>query len=96
MITGKQRSRLRGMANALEPIFQIGKGGIGENLAEQVSLALEARELVKISVLDTADISAREAGDILAKRLGAEVVQSIGRKFVLYRKSKENQRIVLD
>lgn len=93
MITGKERATLRAMANTIQPIFQIGKGGIGENLIQQVDEALEARELIKISVLETADVTAREASDILSKELGAEAVQSIGRKFVLYRRSKENPRI---
>lgn len=95
MITGKQRAALRSMANTLQPIFQIGKGGIGENLIQQVDEALEARELIKITVLETADVTAREASDILSQELGAEAVQSIGRKFVLYRRSKENPRIEL-
>jgi RNA-binding protein len=83
------------MANTLEPIFQIGKGGIGENLAGQVSLALEARELIKISVLETAEVTPREASQVLADTLRADVVQCIGRKFVLYRESKENKKIEL-
>ena len=95
MLTGKQRSELRSMANGLDPIFQIGKGGIGENTAEQIGLALQARELIKINVLETADVTAREAADALAKMLSAEVVQCIGRKFVLYRESEENKRIEL-
>lgn len=95
MLTSKQRSALRGMANTLEPIFQIGKGGIGENMAEQVSLALESRELIKINVLETADVTAQEASQILADAVNADVVQCIGRKFVLYRESKEDKRIEL-
>jgi len=92
-MTGKERATLRAMANSIQPIFQIGKGGIGENLIQQVDEALEARELIKITVLETADVTAREASDILSKELGAEPVQSIGRKFVLYRRSRENPRI---
>lgn len=94
-MTGKERATLRAMANSIQPIFQIGKGGIGENLIQQVDEALEARELIKITVLETADVTAREASDILSKELGAEPVQSIGRKFVLYRRSRENPRIEL-
>ena len=94
-MTGKERATLRAMANSIQPIFQVGKGGIGENLIQQVDEALEARELIKITVLETADVTAREASDILSKELGAEPVQSIGRKFVLYRRSRENPRIEL-
>ena len=94
-MTSKERATLRAMANSIQPIFQIGKGGIGENLIQQVDEALEARELIKITVLETADVTAREASDILSKELGAEPVQSIGRKFVLYRRSRENPRIEL-
>lgn len=90
MITGKQRAALRSMANGLQPIFQIGKGGMNENMIQQWDAALEARELVKITILETAGITAHEACDSLAKRLGAEPVQSIGRKFVLYRRSEED------
>jgi len=95
MITTKQRAQLRAMANGLQPIFQIGKGGIGENMAEQVSLALENRELIKISILETADVDVREAVAILAEQTGADIVQCIGRKFVLYRESEKNKRIEL-
>lgn len=94
-LSSKQRAQLRGLANGLEPIFQIGKGGMGDNLVEQISLALEARELIKLTVLETADCTAREAADTLAPRAKAAVVQVIGRKFVLYRPSKENPRIEL-
>lgn len=90
MITSKERANLRAMANALEPIFQIGKGGITPNLQEQVDAALEARELIKLSVLETADISAREASDALCRALLAEPVQCIGRRLVLYRRKRKN------
>ena len=87
MINRKQRAALRSMANGIDPILWIGKGGINENMAEQVSLALEARELIKLAVLETADVTAREACETLAQATGAEPVQCIGRKFVLYRES---------
>lgn len=87
MLTGKQRSYLRSMANTMDPIFQVGKGGIGDNLIKQFNDALEARELVKATVLKNSEADAREICDEIAERTGAEVVQVIGSKFVLYRES---------
>lgn len=94
-LNSRQRAQLRSMANTLQPIFQIGKSGIGTEMIEQLSLALEARELIKITVLETAPLSAREAADALKVPLRAEIVQCIGRKLVLYRKNHENPRIEL-
>lgn len=93
MLTSKQRAELRSMANDLQPIFQIGKDGINDNLIKSVCEALEKRELIKITVLETADLNAHQACDIIAERTGAHPVQSIGRKFVLYKESSENKRI---
>ena len=93
MLTGKQRAALRAMANTLQPVFQIGKGNINENFVEQIDGVLETRELIKISILETADVTAREASDMLCEALGAEPVQCIGRKLVLYRASRENPSI---
>jgi len=93
MLTGKQRAALRAMANTLQPVFQIGKGNINENFVEQIDGVLETRELIKISILETADVTAREASDMLCEALDAEPVQCIGRKLVLYRASRENPRI---
>ena len=93
MLTGKQRAALRAMANTLQSVFQIGKGNINENFVEQIDGVLETRELIKISILETADVTAREASDMLCEALGAEPVQCIGRKLVLYRASRENPRI---
>lgn len=95
MLTGKQRSYLRALANDIEPIFQLGKGGISDNFIKQVNDALEARELVKINVLKNAEVSAREACDEIARLSGAEPVQVIGNKFVLYKESKNNKVIEL-
>ncbi len=94
-LNSRQRAQLRGMANTLQPIFQVGKAGVTEELIEQLSLALEARELIKLSVLETAPLTAREAADALKAPLRAEIVQCIGRKVVLYRESRENKRIEL-
>lgn len=93
MITTAQRASLRKLANALDPIFQIGKGDIGETLVAAVDAALEKRELVKLSVLETAGLTAKEAAEQLAERTNAEVVQCIGRRFVLYRESRKHKRI---
>lgn len=95
MLNSKQRAELRGMANSLEPIFQVGKGGINDQLIRQVDETLEKRELIKLTALETSPQSSREAADMLGYATGADVVQVIGRKFVLYRKSKENQKIFL-
>lgn len=97
MLNSRQRAQLRGMANGFETIFQIGKGGIGDQLKKQVSDALEARELIKLRVLESAPESAREAADAISEAVGAEVVQVIGSRFILYRQSsdKDNRKIVL-
>ena len=94
-MTSKQRAYLRAMANTIEPIFQIGKNGINENLIAQLDDALEARELIKVTVLETAFLSAKEACSICAQKTNSAPVQAIGFKFVLYRQSKENKKIQL-
>ena len=92
-LTSKQRAQLRGLANGLETILQIGKDGVGENLVKQVNDALEARELIKGRVLDNnLELDARTAAQILAKATRSEVVQVIGTKFVLYRESHSKPR----
>lgn len=95
MLTSKQRAYLRAQANVIDPIFQIGKGGLNENMIRGISDALETRELIKITLLETADVTAREAAGIIAEQTGAEQIQCIGRKIVLYRESKEHKRIEL-
>ncbi len=97
-LTGKQRAQLRGLANRLEPVIQIGKDGIGENLIRQADEALEARELIKCKVLESAMMTAREACEVLSVRTRSEPVQVIGSRFVLYRQSHKKDkkdRIVL-
>ena len=86
-LTSKQRAQLRGLANSIDTIVQVGKDGIGDNLIKQVNDALEARELIKGRVLENSMPTAREAAEELAQAARAEVVQVIGTKFVLYRKS---------
>lgn len=89
MITSKQRAYLRGKANTLDTIFQIGKDGIGDNLIKQLYDALEARELIKIRTLETCEYTAREAADVIAEKLGADVVGVIGYRIMLYRESRK-------
>lgn len=84
MLTSKQRATLRGIASTYETIFQIGKGGISETLIQQVKDALRKRELIKLHVLDNCPMDAREAAAELADATGAEVVQVIGSRFVLF------------
>lgn len=95
MLTGKQKRYLRSLAHHLDPIFQIGKGGINDQLVQGVQEALEARELIKVSILqnnmEDRDLTAQE----LAEQTGAELVQVIGRTIVLYRESVDNKKIEL-
>ena len=95
MITSKQRAYLRSLAVNLPAIMQIGKGGLGDNLVKTVDDALEAKELIKLSVLENSDESARSAADALAEATGADVVAVLGRKIVLYRESKKHKKIEL-
>ncbi|HIY32704.1 YhbY family RNA-binding protein [Evtepia sp.] len=97
-LTSKQRAQLRGLANGLDTILQIGKDGLGDNLVQQANEALEARELIKCRVLESAMLTPREACQELARRTRSEPVQVIGTKFVLYREShtkEKKDRIVL-
>ena len=90
-MTGKERAEWRKQANTLPAIFQIGKDNLSDALIEGVDAALKKRELIKLSVLETSDLSAHEAAGLLAEKLQAEVIQCIGRKFVLYRKSQKKE-----
>lgn len=95
-MTSKQRAYLRSMANTMETILYVGKDGIVPGTIKQASDALEAREIIKCAVQQGCPLSAREALNQLCAELDAEPVQCIGRRFVMYRPSKENPRIVLD
>lgn len=95
-MTGKQRAVLRGMANTLETILYIGKEGIGENTIRETEDALEARELIKGCVQQGAPLTAKEALAELCEKTGAEPIQFIGRRFVLYRPSRENPKIIIE
>ena len=94
-ITSKQRAYLRGLAMNEDTIIQIGKGGITDNLVLSVVDALKARELVKGKVLESSMLTAREACEELCERCGAEGVQVIGTKFVLYKRSDKSPKIEL-
>ena len=90
-MTTKQRSKLRSLAQNIEPVGQVGKGGLSENMISGLSDALEKIELVKITVLNNAEDDISDIAAELAEKLGAEVVCVIGHKVVLYRLShKEN------
>ncbi|MBQ4564801.1 MAG: YhbY family RNA-binding protein [Oscillospiraceae bacterium] len=89
MLTSKQRAELRAQANDLETTLMVGKGGVTENVLLEAKNQLEARELVKGRVLETAFMSAREVSDAICEELGADGVQCVGSKFVLYKKSEK-------
>lgn len=89
MFTSKQRSILRSMAQTIEPIGQIGKGGISDNMVKSFSDALESRELIKLTLLNNSDEEIKSVSVELAQKLGAEVVCTIGHKIVLYRRSNK-------
>ena len=94
-MTSKQRAYLKSLAVNLDTIFQIGKGGISDELCFQLLNALNARELIKIKVLETAPALAKELAEEIATKIGAAVVQIIGTKIVLYRVSdfEKNRKI---
>ena len=96
MLTSKQRAILRGKANTMDPVYIVGKGEIDETMIQGVKDCLEARELIKCAVQQGCPLTAREAVTELCAALEAEPVQCIGRRFVMYRPSKDNPRIVLE
>lgn len=95
MLTSKQRAYLRALATNLDPIFQIGKGGITEEIANQLDNALVARELIKVKVLDNSGYTAKEAASEISEIIGCDVVACVGTKFVLYKESPKKKRIEL-
>ena len=96
-MTTKQRAALRSMANTMDPVLQIGKEGITDNLIKQCWDALEARELIKVTVQRYAPFdSAREACEALCEKVHAESVQIIGSRFVIYRQARKNSKIKLE
>lgn len=95
MLTSKQRAYLRGLGNELEPIFQIGKGGLSEEILNQLDAVLEARELIKVRVLKSCLDDSGALADEIARALDADVVQKIGKSFLLYREAIEKPQIEL-
>lgn len=95
MLTGKQRSYLKSLAHNLDPLFQLGKNGLSDNFIKEVDVALENRELVKINILNNSMLEVEEVSRQLVETLGAEFVQNIGNKVIIYRESEENKEINL-
>ncbi|MCI5884636.1 MAG: ribosome assembly RNA-binding protein YhbY [Clostridiales bacterium] len=95
MITSKQRSYLRSLAHQLDPLVYIGKNDLTDNILNEIDTCLEHRELVKIKIQESCLLDPKETANEVAEKLGAEFVQAIGRKFVLYRESKDYRQIVL-
>ena len=94
-MNSKQRSYLRKLANDIKPIFQIGKDGIGDNTVNSINEALEARELIKLTILRNSDSDARDTANEISFLTNAEVVSVIGRKVVLYKESEDKKTIKL-
>ncbi len=94
-MTTKQRAYLKGLAMNIDPIYQIGKSSITPEFTQGISEALEARELIKISVLNNCTDDPRELAETLAGRTSSAVVQVIGKKIILYKRSKKNPKIEL-
>lgn len=95
MLSGKQRSYLKKMAHELDPTVYIGKSGLKENIKKEMLTGFEARELVKVKIQEGCTLEPKEVANQLADELDAEFVQAIGRKFVLYRESKDHKKIEL-
>ena len=90
-MNGKERAAIRKIGNTLTPIVQIGKGDVTDAVLKTIEEALKKRELIKLAVLETATVTAREAADAIASALSADVIQCIGRKIVLYRYNPDNK-----
>ena len=95
MLNGKRRAFLRKMANELQPVFQVGKGGVTDEMCLQIGNCLEARELIKLRILENSGYTAREAAEEIAAKTNADVVSVIGSRFVLYRESTTKKVIEL-
>ncbi|UFT97844.1 ribosome assembly RNA-binding protein YhbY [Radiobacillus kanasensis] len=95
MLTGKQKRFLRAEAHHLNPIFQVGKDGVNENMIKQIDEALEKRELIKVTVLQNCLEDKDEVAEAISEGTGANVAQVIGNTIVLYKESKENKTIQL-
>ncbi|SIS36760.1 ribosome assembly RNA-binding protein YhbY [Salimicrobium flavidum] len=95
MLTSKQKKHLRKLSHDIQPIFQIGKGGVNSNMVVQIDEALEKRELIKVSILQNSMENPNEAAEEIAYDTGAEIVQVIGGTIILYRESEDNKEIKL-
>ncbi|GIN55853.1 ribosome assembly RNA-binding protein YhbY [Lederbergia ruris] len=95
MLTGKQKRFLRSTAHHLQPIFQVGKGGVNDNMIKQIKEALEARELIKISILQNCEEDRETVGNALSAGANAELVQIIGNTIILYKESQDNKQLEL-
>jgi RNA-binding protein len=95
MLTGKQTRHLRSLAHNLDPIFQVGKGGVNDHLIRHIQEALEVRELIKITVLNNSGEDRKEVGTELAEKAKAELVQVIGKIVILYKESRDHKKIEL-
>ena len=92
MLTSKQRAFLKNLAAKIQPIFQVGKNEISDNMVNQISDALTAHELIKVSVLENSPYTPREAADIISERTSSDVVLVVGRRFILYRETDDEKR----
>ena len=95
MITSKQRRYLKQLGHELDPVVFIGKNDLTENVIKEMDVLLESRELIKVKIQESSLLDSKETANEAAGILNAEFVQAIGRKFILYRRSKENPQIVL-
>ncbi len=95
MLTSKQRAYLRGIANSIDTIVHIGKGGMSDTIIKQADDALTAREIIKGKCLENCELTPRESAEIIAEKVSADVVQVIGSKFVLYRPNPDEPIIKL-
>lgn len=95
MLTGKQRSYLKSLANGIKPITQIGKAGLTDAFLEQLEMALDSREIVKVTILEASALDTKETANEVTQAVRAEFVQAIGNKFVIYRKNHKDPKIEL-
>lgn len=95
MISSKQRSFLRGLAQQVDPTVYIGKQGLTDNVVNEIETGLKCRELVKVKIQEGCTLTPKDVANEMAEKLNAEFVQAIGRKFTLYRESEENKVIEL-
>ena len=95
MLTSKQRAYLRALSQHLDTIFQVGKGGISDEMCLQIANALEARELIKARVLENSGYTVKEAAQDIAERIDCDVVACVGSRFVLYKESEKKKKIEL-